>query len=49
MEDNILARQMKAVLDQLMTPEQKRHLIDALQEEDIARWTKLIHKRGEAT
>lgn len=48
-EDSILARQMKAVLDSLATNKEKLHLISELNEEDIAEWLRVIHKKGSPT
>ena len=49
MEDTILARQIKAVLDSLSTEREKLHLIKELDEQDIESWLKLIYKKGGPT
>ena len=48
-EDGILARQMKTVLDSLSTEREKLHLIKELDEQDIESWLKLIYKKGSPT
>ena len=48
-EDSILARQMKAVLDSLATNREKLHLIKELDEQEIESWLKLIYKKGSPT
>ena len=48
-EDSILARQMKTVLDSLATNREKLHVIAELTEEDIAAWLRVIRKKGSPT
>ena len=48
-EDSILARQMKTVLDSLSTNREKLHIITELTEEDLAEWLRVIHKKGSPT
>ena len=48
-EDSILARQMKTVLDSLATNREKLHIITELTEEDLVEWLRVIHKKGQPT
>ena len=48
-EDSILARQMKTVLDSLATSQEKLHVIAELTEEDLAAWLRVIRRKGEPT
>ena len=48
-EDSILVRQIKTVLDSLATNLEKLHLIKELDEQEIESWLKLIYKKGSPT
>ena len=48
-EDSILARQMKTVLDSLATNREKLHIISELTEDDLVAWLRIIHKKGDPT
>jgi hypothetical protein len=49
MIEDILARQMKMVLDSLATNREKLHVISELTEDDLVAWLRIIHKKGDPT
>ena len=49
MIEDILAKQMKTVLDSLATNRDKLHVISELTEDDLVAWLRVIHKKGDPT
>ena len=49
MIEDILAKQMKTVLDSLATNREKLHVISELTEDDLVAWLRIIHKKGDPT
>ena len=49
MIEDILAKQMKTVLDSLATNREKLHVISELTEDDLVAWLRVIHKKGDPT
>ena len=49
MIEDILAKQMKTVLDSLATNREKLHIISELTEDDLVAWLRIIHKKGDPT
>ena len=49
MIEDILAKQMKTVLDSLATNREKLHVISELTEDDLIAWLRVIHKKGDPT
>ena len=49
MIEDILARQMKTVLDSPATNREKLHVISELTEDDLIAWLRVIHKKGDPT